>query len=185
MAYILGFFVADGTVNEITQTVSFAQKDPNILLKIREEIGSNQPLYYNKKTNVHLLNLNSKILKEDLMYIHGILPNKSRTIEFPKVPKEYLSHFIRGYFDGDGHIYPSRHYLCFVGGSKSFMNSLVNIFKEKGFKHKLIEVDKNYRLYITNTKSVLNFGNWIYQDKELYLARKFDKFRLCPSKTIS
>ena len=51
-----------------------------------------------------MLNINSKTIKDDLMNIHGINPCKSFNIEFPYVPEEYLHHFVRGYFDGDGHV---------------------------------------------------------------------------------
>ena len=33
-----------------------------------------------------MLNINSKVIKDDLMNIHGIMPCKSFNIEFPLVP---------------------------------------------------------------------------------------------------
>lgn len=55
-----------------------------------------------------MLNLNSKIMKNDLINLHGIMPWKSYDVQFPFVPEEYLHHFIRGYFDGDGYVnYPT------------------------------------------------------------------------------
>jgi hypothetical protein len=57
-------------------SVGFAQKK-YILEQIRDELGSDQPLYQNKQTSVYILNLNSKIMKKDLMEIHDITPNKS------------------------------------------------------------------------------------------------------------
>ncbi|MFL8936660.1 LAGLIDADG family homing endonuclease [Rossellomorea oryzaecorticis] len=44
MAYILGFFAADGNISSRTQLVTFSQKDKSILEQIRNELGSNQPL---------------------------------------------------------------------------------------------------------------------------------------------
>ena len=36
----------------------------------------------------------------------GGTPRKSLTLEFPKfIPKHLMSHFIRGYFDGDGSVW--------------------------------------------------------------------------------
>ncbi|GLV64248.1 hypothetical protein Bmyc01_29180 [Bacillus mycoides] len=51
-----------------------------------------------------MLNINSKTIKDDIMNIHGIMPCKSFNIEFPFVPEEFLHHFVRGYFDGDGYV---------------------------------------------------------------------------------
>ncbi|WP_245947394.1 LAGLIDADG family homing endonuclease [Bacillus taeanensis] len=121
MAYILGFFTAAGVIVKELQTVSFSQKEKTILEEIKKELGSNQPLYVNKNTGVYMLNLHSKIMKEDLMEIHGFTPNKSHSVVFPKVPERYLHHFVRGYFDGDGSIYARGFMVCFVGGSYRFM----------------------------------------------------------------
>ncbi|BAC13684.1 hypothetical protein [Oceanobacillus iheyensis HTE831] len=80
MAYILGFFIADGTVAKGAQFVSLAQKEKYILEQIRDELASNQPIYKNENTGVYILSINSRILKKDLTEIHGIYPNKSNTI---------------------------------------------------------------------------------------------------------
>ncbi|WP_342456714.1 LAGLIDADG family homing endonuclease [Bacillus methanolicus] len=71
MAYILGFFIADGFISNDLQTIGFAQKEKYILEQIRNELGSNQPIFQNKQTGVYMLNLNSKIMKKDLMEIDG------------------------------------------------------------------------------------------------------------------
>ncbi|WP_353620307.1 MULTISPECIES: LAGLIDADG family homing endonuclease [unclassified Geobacillus] len=133
MAYILGFFIADGFVPNDFQTIGFAQKEKYILEQIRDELGSNQPLYQNKQTGVYMLYLNSKVMKNDLMEIHGITPNKSLDIKFPYVPEVYLNHFIRGYFDGDGNIYSRGYLVSFVGGSLDFMTVLEHHLKARGF----------------------------------------------------
>lgn len=124
MAYILGFIAADGVIQKENQCVSISQKENYILEDIKQELYTNQPLYQNKKTGVYMLNINSKTIKDDLMNIHGIKPCKSFNIEFPFIPEEYLHHFVRGYFDGDGYVKYETYTVSFVGGSYSFMNSL-------------------------------------------------------------
>ncbi|WP_449540146.1 LAGLIDADG family homing endonuclease [Ferdinandcohnia sp. Marseille-Q9671] len=176
MAYILGFILADGCISGETQTVTISPKEPEILDKIKKEVGSNQPLQQNKKTGVYLLNLNSKILKEDLITLHGITPNKSLTVQFPNVPKEYLSHFIRGYFDGDGSVYTRGYFVSFVGGSIDFMITLKELLGYHGFESRIIHKGKHYRLYISGRKTIKNFHDWIYENKDIYLERKFNSF---------
>lgn len=176
MAYILGFITADGNVAKDAQFVSIAQKEKYILEKIREVIGSNQPLYKNKKTGVYNLNLNSKILKNDLIQTHGIEPNKSSTIKFPNVPDQYKSHFIRGFFDGDGYVNYDKYTVTFVGGSRVFMIQLLKELERVELQPQLYEKDRHYRIHIRGRKSIKLFAEWIYQDKELYLSRKFNEF---------
>lgn len=176
MAYIFGFFVADGVVDKDNQLISIAQKEKEILEKIKIEIGSDQPLKQNKNTGVYMLNLSSKIMKNDIINLHGIMPNKSLDVKFPYVPEEYLSHFIRGYFDGDGCIYENKNFVNIVGGSLDFMESFMVIFSKQNFHPVLKKFDKHYRVYISGHDNIKRFSSWMYQDKELYLQRKYDRF---------
>lgn len=77
MACILGFFIADGTIAANTQMISFSQKESYILENIKVELNSN---HINTKNNsgVYLLNLDSKVMKGDLIELHGVIPNKSK-----------------------------------------------------------------------------------------------------------
>jgi hypothetical protein len=177
MAYILGFFSADGVVVNSTQSISFAQKDKDILEQIKKEIGTQQPIIQNSKTGVYLLTINSKVMKNDLMKLHGINPNKSLNIKFPYVPEEYLSHFVRGYFDGDGCIYKNKNFVNIVGGSLEFLQELYLIFEELNFNPVLKDFGQHYRIYISGYENIKRFSSWIYKDKDLMLQRKFDRFQ--------
>lgn len=176
MAYILGFFVADGLVDKDNQLISIAQKEKEILEKIKIELGSDQPLKQNKNTGVFMLNLNSKIMKNDIINLHGIMPNKSLDVKFPYVPEEYLSHFIRGYFDGDGYVNYEKHVVNFVGGSIIFMKSLVETLENNGFDPYLKANNKHFRVLITGRYSVKRFSDWLYKDKGLFVERKYQIF---------
>ncbi|OQR56704.1 LAGLIDADG family homing endonuclease [Bacillus sp. CDB3] len=150
MTYILGFIAADGVIQKENQCVSVSQKERDILEDIKKELNTNQPLYQNKKTGVYMLNINSKTIKDDVMNIHGIMPCKSLNIKFPFVPEEYLHHFVRGYFDGDGYVKYETYTVSFVGGSYNFMNSLNQILQNHNYKDK---------------------------DKDIYLHRKYEVFQ--------
>lgn len=69
----------------------------------------------------YTLMLNRKIIKEDLVNLHGIGSAKSLSLEFPNVPNCYLSHFMRGYFDGDGCIYKDKFFVNIVSGSHKWI----------------------------------------------------------------
>ncbi|TPV42230.1 LAGLIDADG family homing endonuclease [Bacillus dicomae] len=177
MAYILGFIVADGAIPKENQCVSISQKESYILEDIKKELKTNQPLYQNKKTGVYMLNINSKTIKDDLMNIHGIRPCKSFNIEFPFVPEEYLHHFVRGYFDGDGHVNSHKYFVSFVGGSYNFMNSFKDILENNKFQLSFVDKEKQYRIYLSGKNNVNKFSQWIYKDKGLHLKRKYNIFQ--------
>ncbi|MBS2969138.1 endonuclease [Metabacillus sp. KIGAM252] len=178
MAYILGFFYADGFIASAQQTVSFAQKDKTILEQIKKEMQSDQVLYQNKQTGVFMLNLNSKIMKDDLIQLFGISSNKSSEAVFPEIPDEYLNHFIRGYFDGDGYVNPEKNVVSFVGGSQQYLQALLKILQNKGFNVYLKEIEKSYsRVIISGKRSIYMFGQWIYSNRNLYLKRKYELFQ--------
>lgn len=56
------------------------------------------------KSNTSIrMNLNSQQIVEDLKNKYGITNNKIyMELNIPKMSKELIRHFIRGYFDGDG-----------------------------------------------------------------------------------
>ncbi len=176
MAYILGFFAADGTVPKDIQSISIAQKEKRILEKIKLEMKSNHPIIQSKTTKIYILTLNSKIMKTDIMELHNIKPKKSLDLKFPHVPKQYLSHFVRGYFDGDGCIYEQKEFVNIVGGSLNFMESLFDILVIKRIEPIFKSFDTHYRLYISGYENVKRFSDWIYKDKGLYLERKYIRF---------
>lgn len=176
MAYILGFFAADGMIPSKGQQISFAQKDMSILNLIKQELDSNHPIILNETTNVYILNLNSRVLKEDLMHIHGFTPRKSMSVQMPDIPGRYKSHFIRGYFDGDGCVYKDKLFINIVCGSKDFVHSLSEVLDEQTIKNQIKVFNNYFRLYISGPKDVQNFFRWIYEDKELYMERKYKTF---------
>ena len=143
MAYVLGFFTADGNMirnKRGAHFISIEITDKEILEKIRNAIGSNHKIGVRKKDfpekDSYRLQIGGKNIFEDLTQL-GLTPNKSKTIDLPKIPNEYFSDFLRGYFDGDGcisfGIYDrkdrrSKNYLFnsrFTSGSRKFLEDLL------------------------------------------------------------
>ncbi|MCA0968998.1 hypothetical protein LCM20_00170 [Halobacillus litoralis] len=174
MAYILGFFAADGTVSNQLQSISFSQKEKGILIRIKEELGSDHKIIENN-AGVHSLVVFSKIMKSDPKEIHGFTNNKSRSIKMPKVPREYQSDFFRGYFDGDGCIYADKRFVNIVGGSLDFLRSISEMLQTHGIQSVIKTFDSYYRIYISGNEAERLFY-WMYDEKELYLERKFVRF---------
>lgn len=200
MAYVLGFFVADGNLTlgkRGNHYIEFTSCDKEILERIRKSLDSNHKISARKlqKENhkiCYRIQVGSKIIFEDLVNF-GFKPNKSKRLAYPKVPSAYFHHFVRGYFDGDGHVtegfYKSRDrkkpkHLLFAGftsGTKSFLEKLkYNLTKVRIVNGGTLYYSKGYRLNFSISDS-LNLYKFLYKslDNQLYLARKkkvFEKY---------
>lgn len=194
MAYVLGFFAANGNMiknKRGAHFVSFYSTDKELLEKVRLNLKSDLKIsakkinakYPNHK-QAYVLQIGSKEIFKDLINL-GMVPNKSLTIKMPNVPKKFLSHFLRGYFDGDGHVSVSTYQkkdrknkstviiTGFTSGSEKFLEGLWKVLKE----YKIIEGGTLYktdghRLCFSANDS-LRLYNFMYQkEKSLYLGRK-------------
>lgn len=114
-AYWLGFLYADGyisTSNEIR--INLQSQDEQHIQKFYDAISAdNHTIKYSKKVVAEktytqaYANVRDKKMVDDLNKL-GCVNNKSLILTFPsedQVPARYLSHFIRGYFDGDGSLH--------------------------------------------------------------------------------
>lgn len=111
MAYILGFFAADGNMIKNKRGacfIEFTSTDKDIIFKIRKILNSNHKITKRVRNKEewkpsYRLQIGSKSIFYDLIEL-GMVPAKSRIIKLPQVPSKYIRDFLRGYFDGDGHV---------------------------------------------------------------------------------
>ena len=186
-AYFLGLLFADGNIYTARNRVqiTLANEDAYILQTFAKAIGYTGKMYIDREKYSKLI-LPSKKMCEDLTKL-GCTPNKSLTLEFPtEVPNELLHHFIRGYFDGDGHISKNKklvnpYYHINLTSSEQFVDKLKNVLKEqnvitgtsyKRYKDKPISA---HTVHVMN-KSAKSFGSYIYKDATVYLNRKHKIF---------
>jgi len=125
MSYLLGLLYSDGNISytinsgKIFKRTSFSQKDKVFMNKVVKLFEFDGKLNINKKTDVLNMVMHNNYMVEKLEEL-GLYPNKSLTVKFPNIPEKYLSHFIRGLFDGDGCI-------CKIDGTISFVVDLKNL----------------------------------------------------------
>lgn len=167
MAYILGFFAADGSMYKGQRGayyVAFYSNDLEILEKIRLVLSSDHKIGIRKISKYcpnlrYVLQIGSKSIYSDLLRL-GFISNKSKILKFPHIPNFYLRHFVRGYFDGDGNILfknyfrksrdKFKYYFAtkFTSGSISFLKSLqseLQLYARIG-KGSLFEGDRSFVL---------------------------------------
>lgn len=103
----------------------------------------------------------------------GFKPNKEDRLKLPVAPKEYISHFIRGYFDGDGGIS-----WCFAHANLSFLKKVSNILRNNACLGKGCLDKKTKHLNYSKLDSKKLFY-YMYKEasKAQYLERKYNKFQ--------
>ena len=191
-AYILGLFYADGSNNikRYKAYIMLAEQDVDILYKIKDLIQPEKPLHYQKRKpqnskhqNRYMFYIDNKHISKQLEKL-GCVINKTYKLKFPDWLDENLyNHFIRGYFDGDGHIgiYNKRAQIS-ITGTKEFLNRIKNILTKININCKLYERYPERRTNIRSiqfngNRQVERFLNWLYKDSTLYIERKYDKYK--------
>ena len=179
MAYVLGLWFADGYIYGSKMfDITLHAKDKYILKQIAKELEYEGSLYDYVDRQAARLNFSCVVIYNDIISLGGT-ESKSNTIEFPNIPEEYLSDFIRGYFDGNGSIIlmkNNRLNSAFTSGSKKFLDSLLIILKQKAG----IEggsYDPSSKSIRFGKKDTIRIGKFMYKNNpELFLLRKKQKF---------
>lgn len=94
----------------------------------------------------------------------------------------YTSHFIRGYFDGDGCIRKSydttRYEAKITSGSSIFLEKIKETLQMNSITSSIIKRKEcnAYDLHIYNRANINSFFNFMYKDATIYLSRKYNIF---------
>lgn len=203
MSYVLGYIAADGAIVDVRKTsrtcyLSILSTDLEILLKFKKVMKSSHEIYIRessyqrikekvyKCSKAYILRIGSKEIVQDLINL-GLTPRKSLRLRMPKIPTEFLNHFIRGYFDGDGciNLYVNKKNknvimkMILVCGTRSFLN-IINYQLSKILNIELREIVFSSGVYrlTYHGRSAMKFFDFIYKDisNKLYLDRKYQKY---------
>ncbi len=103
-AYLLGWIASDGTIRKHYVEIAIHAKDTAVLQDLRDIISTELPIK-NKSNKLQSLRICSTTLVKDVCKYLDIAPGKkSHTVGFPALSSDLTWAFIRGFFDGDGHI---------------------------------------------------------------------------------
>lgn len=181
-AYILGLLIADGYViypktrrRTPCWGITLHKQDKYMIEKIKNIIGIEKKIC--EERNEASITVVSQKMVDDLAK-YGVIPQKSFKTFFPIINKEYEKDLIRGIFDGDG---------CISNGVCSFYGNeplLIDIQKTL-FKSVNIPIGKITKRYSNGAdsfsfgskKSVSNFYHYIYDEANVFLKRKYEKFK--------
>ena len=190
-AYMLGFLYADGCNCNNHISICLQERDRDILDKINQALSSNRPLgfidYSSRKGNCqnqYRLDIANQHMSEQLSLL-GMIPNKSLVLKFPEwLQPDLYPHFIRGYFDGDGYVSKSyNNAKLTIVSTKDFCESVQKIVRDNlGINACIYLCHKNEltptrTLQISGRNQIRKFLDYIYNDANLYLQRKYDIYK--------
>ena len=205
-AYIFGLFYADACNYEYSGRIKIdlQEDDKEILEIIKDKLEYTGTLkcYYEKykkigdktyecKPSVRLL-INSKHMSEQLA-LKGCVYDKSKVAMFPDrgvISDNLIRHFLRGYMDGNGTISywidneNTKHKKFQVGfcGTSDIINTISQIISGKfkcspDVRSRFPDRDNNnLQLSIAGNRKCKEFLDWLYEDANIYIKRKYNKY---------
>lgn len=197
MAYILGILFADGNIIQNKRGswyVALYSSNKKLLDTIRKIICPDHALSVKKSkaSSVFRIQIGSVIMCQSLIKL-SVIPAKAKRMNLPDIPTEYVSDFVRGYFDGNGNVWMGQInrkrgknqfalQVSFTCASKSFLISFKELLKESGMVGGSIFSIKNKNCYriAYSTTDAMKISKIMYNlPSALYLSKKrrvFDRF---------
>lgn len=181
-AYFLGILYADGANSPERNSISLTlqEKDKAILEKLNNLLQPTKPLQYirfKNGKNQYRVAIVSKHIGQKISDF-GCTKAKSFTLTFPEwLDKKLVSHFVRGYWDGDGWIGKK---AMSVVSTENFCNSLAKIIKTELNINSYIRARHPERktttrmLDISGRLKCIKLTDWMYTNSTIYLERKFN-----------
>jgi intein/homing endonuclease len=193
-AYLLGLFYSDGYVSSKSNDCGITLHYQD--LELLEKLILIFPFFKLSKShkNAYKLNCISKELKQHLLN-NGVLPLKSSVnkdnLSIKHLSSDLISHFIRGFFDGDGSVYFQKLFNIKIEiGSTSFnlITEIVKILYDNKITVNLtcsyagngLRTMNYYKLFTSSYKVSKLFADYIYKDSVIYMQRKYLKLNVIP-----
>lgn len=182
-SYWLGFLYADGYVrmkDGKSGELKLKLKDTDRchIEKFLNHLNCEKPIKcgIDKKSKFCSVTVYSNKMVNRLFEL-GCVNNKTQKIRLPNLDSDLMSHFIRGYFDGDGSISKIKNrpnsFTVSICSNKSFNEDVIKFLGfGKDFKYENYSVIK-----INKIMEIINFRNYIYRNANTFLERKLIKFK--------
>lgn len=199
-AYWAGFLAADGSIRITPKglkavRVYLSIKDLGHLQKLKSFLRSEHKISTPTKYMRCSLEFVSAQIYDDLHSKYNLTPKKSMTYAFPtQVPEEFLPHFMRGYFDGDGCLCESfinknslmASYMVTIIGTQDFVancSMVVEPHLSRPIRYRpSTHTNGTTKIFNLNTVQAGEFLRWIYgsSTEDARLDRKYELYdRIC------
>lgn len=190
-AYYLGLIIADGNVfkdntgRQTSISITLNEEDEYLLSNFKQLLNANTTITHDGR-GASQFAIRSNIMAQDLKQ-YGVIPRKSYFTYLPQIQDNLMNHLIRGIFDGDGSIQAKLnkdnrflHSFSFCG-THQLMQDISNylyshldlVQKPNVYDYK----DRNLsEIKIQNKQDMFLFGEWLYNNSNLYMKRKYDRY---------
>jgi hypothetical protein len=188
-AYLLGLIYTDGCIHFHKKSLHYRliydiqESDYELIGLFLDSLQATKHKVYKRLSKGTIrVEFSSKRLCESLMGL-GIVRRKSYTNVFPtSIRDDFMRHYIRGCFDGDGCIsFSKRHNsgVITLTGRTLFCKWVQGILATHGIKTRVNQykhdIDRS-DLKISNRLNNSLFAQWLYKDATFFLSRKYNKF---------
>ena len=191
-AYIFGWIMSDGCLlkegrNKTAYAVRICSNDLDIVEWLHNYMCIGNKIYKQGQNGYLIKYRNQTAIA--FMRDNNLTENKSLTMKFPNIPDEFISDFIRGYFDGDGSIalrktkYNTYAQASFTSGSICFLNDLQKKLECLGITSHLYKDGRNsnnsYYLRVIKRSEIEKLFLLMYGclDNVGFLPRKYEKYK--------
>lgn len=193
--YLAGFIAADGNISnqKYRITIELAEKDLDFLERMKCLINYNGDLIRSvvknskrdlkwKDTVNYSLKFSSKQVVEDLSRFN-IVSRKTKIYDFPDwlINHPLVNHFMRGYFDGDGHIGLKKTKLRFhLSGNYVFLTNFQYILeRECDIAHNNIFTRPNGLSCLEYQGNIIasKIYQFLYNNSTFHLDRKYKVYK--------
>lgn len=177
--YFLGWMASDGNVSKNLQNISLKICDEEIvnrfLLMFPTAKKYITPYSYKKTSYCFMI---GSMEFSRFLITKGITPHKSRTLDVTE--DCWNEHFVRGFFEGDGHVrqnFPHNRYTRYSAGfccaSEKFIKDLSKYLECKGIINKVVQEKTYFRLRIEGKECLKIFYHLLYDNSnQWFLLRK-------------
>lgn len=192
-AYWLGFILADGYIysNKVFG-IEIQSRDGYLIEKFRDTIYPDKKLSFRKRNENWSETITLKFTNKNFcehLKDKGCVEHKSDRLKFPKIDKRFISHFLRGFFDGDGGFYVKKTNgkpkLEITSISKEFLLDYQKHLKRLGINSYVYSRQRkgnrkeSHSLQIFAKKDLKKIFDLFYKDSNgLRCERKFSSFEV-------
>ena len=153
IAYLLGFFLADGWIDRDRKRgydrLSFAACELPIIKKIQDILARKfeVPCAITYRSNMHYLRVHDTGLNRRVIGAFNLENKYADNITVPDVlyrsQPDVVFAFISGFVDGDGSVHKDRNILVMNTIHQAFLRDVQNLLQTHGIQGRLLAYDKN------------------------------------------
>lgn len=190
--YIFGLLVTDGSIEFLSRNrgkvrLEVKYEDRDIVYKLQERIEGSTTTERTRDTNFkkeyHSICFNNyRIEFRELLLKMGYPTENKSESECPPKTEYDKKEFWRGVFDGDGSIgftKDGRPFASLITVSNILHDEFARFLKNELGIVRIVNRNKRNKAYIFSLydEDAINFCDYIYNGAEIYLERKYEKYK--------